>query len=559
MSAETTNAQVNKQPKQRFSSLNRVFKLVKLQMGEKFKVIKTHSLRAFIYSIILKLGLVAAFTFLLYFIITKFAQFSMFTVDENTLAVFLFIIIAISFISSLVTVFRNLYNIKDNQFLFTMPVKHSEVLVSKLIITFLSEIISSLLFSLPFIISFSLITNSYLSGLYTGVTASYVLVAIFFVIVIPIIVLLLATLVSVPLLLFKNLVNKYSVLKVIVYAVSFVLVILILNFILNIAIANFSLMGQWLQLSYKLKLAFETFANNSWVFLQLALMFAGQNVGWGILILLGTMVVLAVATYYIIKPFYFKMSLWEISKKREVTTTRDIKECKNSFWSITRKNCWLLLQDPATAISYFIPGIAMPFIVLLVDKFMNAMYLREFGYNLLFGGNIAIIVLASLLCCTYAGSAVSQEGSNYYLLKSGPVSYKLQALSKILINFVVNCFFILVSCIIAACTTELVFWQGLYAFAVGIIISLAHMMYVFSHDFIKPQVEWKDISDFKKCSAINFSLTAGVVAGLLFTIFTFKFLLIATVERTLIYLVVMSVLYFAWAFNRLRVNLICEI
>ncbi|MCM1289600.1 MAG: hypothetical protein NC132_02980 [Corallococcus sp.] len=541
-----------------FGALGRIGKLVKLQFGEKFKVIRTYNLRAFLISLFIKLALVAGITVLMSVLITRFIQLSMFQANENTLAVFLFIIVAISFVSSLVTVFRNLYNVKDNQFLFTMPVRPSEVFVSKLIITFLSEILSSVLFSLPFLICFAEITKTNMAGLFTGATVTYAFVSVFAVLVIPAIVLLLTTLLSIPLLLLKNLINKYSVLKIAVWAVSFVAVILLLNWILNIAIDNFSLMGQWLQLSSKLAIAFENFAKGSWIFLQLSLAFAGVNVGWVIFACLGVLVVLAVVTYFVIKPFYFKASLWEISKKREFNTQKEIKPCKHPFWTITRKNVWLLLQDPSTAISYFIPAIAMPFIVTLVDKFMNAMYLRDFGYRLLFGGNLAILVLCSLLCCTYAGSGVSQEGANYYLLKSGPVSYRMQAASKITINLVVNAFFLLASCIVATAITELVFWEGLYAFAVALIISLGQMLFVFSNDFVKPQIEWKDVGDFKKCKAIGFSMTAGVIVGLAFTAFIFKFLLIAPFERALVYLALIPVVYLVYALRKLHVNLICE-
>lgn len=524
-------------------SIGRINKLIKLQFAEKFTLFKTGNMRSLFYSILFKLAGVGVGTFALFFVFRYFRDFAGFSLNEGVLAGILFFLCLLCFLSTISRVFKNLYNVKDNQFLFTLPVTPNEVFISKIVITFLQEALAGILLFITFLISFSLAAGGMLYPVFNTASFSYVFMCIFVTIVLPVLIIILATLVSIPFVIIIKLIKKHTVTIIISLLAILALCLVVFSALVNLVVANMSLVGQWFTLSYKVQTAFNNFAEKSWLFLTLANMFKGTYIWLGLLVILATTIVLFFATYYIIKPFYFKLSVTENIKQKTYANLKMNKQCKTQFGAIVNKNIQMLWQNPSQFFSFFTVLIIMPFVILFVDKFFNALYLRDLGYNLLFGSNLAMISIFALMGNIYSGTGVSQEGSNYYLLKSGPVSYYKQGLGKILINFAISFIFIVISSLIACIVTQITLLQSLMIIACASVLSISHMLYSYAYDFAYPNVGWYDSSQFQKSKNIGKTITSGLVWGLIYGVFTIKFIYLAPIGRAIFYMLIIPVIF----------------
>ena len=528
-------------------SIKRINKLVKLQFSEKFTLFKTGNTRSLVYSILLKLlGLVLG-TVVLYFVLKFFSGSAGFNLNEGVLGVILFLLCIICFFSTLARVFKNLYNVKDNQFLFALPVTSNEVFISKLIITFLQEIFTAVLLSICFQTAFSLAAGEMLYPVFVTSSFSYIFMVLFTTFILPLLIVFLATLVSIPLLLLIRAIRKHTATVIISLVVLLGLGLAVFSLIVNLVVDNISLIGQWFTLAYKVQTAFDNFTRGSWIFLFLANMYKGENIIAGVFTILGIIIALFFATYYIMKVFYFKISVTEHIKQKNINYSKKAKQSKTVFGSLIKKELQIFVQNPSQFFSFFTVLIVMPFIILFVDKFFNALYLRDIGYQLLFGSNLAMISIFALIGNTYAGTGVSQEGSNYYLLKSGPVSYFKQGFAKVLINFVVSFFFIVVSSIIACISTQITFAQSLMIIVCASVISLSHMLYSYAYDFAYPNVSWYDKSQFQKSKNVGRTVAIGILWGLIYGAFIIKFIYIAPIERAILYMLSIPLIFLAFS------------
>ena len=536
-------------------SFSRIQKLIKLQFAEKFTLFKTGNKRSLIYSILFKLFGFVIGTIALYFVLKFFRDSAGFSLNEGVLGGILFLLCLVCFLSTISRVFKNLYNVKDNQFLFTLPVTSNEVFVSKIVITFMQEIITAILLSLTFQTAFSLVAGGMLYPVFNTSSFSYVFMVLFTTFILPIMIVLLATLISIPVVLLIKFIKKHTVAVIISLIIILSLSLIAFSLIVNLVVVNISLVGQWFTLSFKLQTAFDNFAKNSWIFMTLANMYNGVGIVWGTLVIFAITIILFFATYYIMKPFYFKISVTENIKQKNVMNTKSSKQCKTVFGALIKKNIQMLWQNPSQFFSFFTILIIMPFIILLVDKFFNALYLRDLGYELLFGSNLAMISIFALMGNIYSGTGVSQEGSNYYLLKSGPVSYYKQGLSKVLINFVISVFFIIVSSFIACITTKITFVQGIIIILCASVLSLSHILYSYSYDFAYPFVSWYDSSQFQKSKNIGRTITIGLVWGIIYGAFTIKFIYLAPPSRALIYMIIIPFVFLVFAIRSFYLKL----
>lgn len=536
-------------------SLSRIKKLIKLQFAEKFTLFKTGNKRSLFYSVLFKLLGFVVGTIVLYFVLNFFRDSAGFSLNEGVLGSIIFLLCVICFLSTISRVFKNLYDVKDNQFLFTLPVTSNEVFVSKIVITFMQEMITAILLSVTFQTAFSLSAGGMLYPVFNTTSFSYIFMVLFTTFILPILIVLLATLISIPIVLLIKAIKKHTATVIISLIVILSISLVLFSLVVNLVVGNMSLVGQWFTLSYKVQTALDNFANASLIFSTIANMYKGVGTIVGTFIILLIIICLFFITYYTIKPFYFKISVTENIKQKNIMNTKSSKQSKTSFGAITKKNIQMLWQNPSQFFSFFTILIIMPFIILLVDKFFNALYLRDLGYELLFGSNLAMISIFALMGNIYAGTGVSQEGSNYYLLKSGPVSYFKQGLSKVLINFVISFFFIFVSSLISCISTKISFAQSIFIIVCASILSLAHILYSYAYDFAYPYVTWYDSSQFQKGKNIGKTISRGLIWGILYGAFTIKFIYLAPHIRALIYMIIIPLVFLGFAIRSFYLKL----
>jgi len=528
-------------------SLLRIKKLCKLQFSQKFTFLKTSTKKSLVYSVLFKvLGLVLG-TVILNLLFKFFRDTAGLKMDEGILGFLIFVICATCFISAIGRAFKNLYDVKDNQFLLSMPVSASEIFISKIILTIMQEFFVCILLSLSLQLSFMIASGGMLYPIFKVGTFNFIFMFIQTTLILPIVISLFAILISVPVMLLVKFIKKHTWLVVVSLLSLMALGLYLFSIITNLAVENISLIGQWFTLTYKLQSALNGFVNKSWIFKIIVECYKSSACWWSLLVLISLLLIFGVMAYFLIKPFYYKISVTENIKQRKVKdnkkkNTNQISS-SSSFWAITKKNILLLWGNPSHFLSFFAVVLLMPFIILLIDKFFNALYLRDLGYNLLFGSNLAMIEIFSLMGSTYAGTGVSQEGENFYLLKSSPISYFKQAYSKILINFVINFVLIFVSSFIACLTTSITWLQFILLVVCSSLINLAYLLFAYSHDFAHPNVSWKDRSEFQKSKNIGRTILFALVWGLIYGIFVIKFIYLAPISRAIVYMVAIPCIF----------------
>lgn len=160
---------------------------------------------------------------------------------------------------------------------------------------------------------------------------------------------------------------------------------------------------------------------------------------------------------------------------------------KTPFLSSLFKEFLLSLRAPEIIISNFVLFAITPLATLLLNKIFSAMTTRIMGGYMVIAFNVLIILLLMLSSSISFASIYSKEGAGSYLLKSAPVNYSKNLMSKL----VINTFVMLLSTI----ATGIIFYitnnqklSGVWLLFIAIfLIYLGHVLWSAELDFMNPQ------------------------------------------------------------------------
>lgn len=160
---------------------------------------------------------------------------------------------------------------------------------------------------------------------------------------------------------------------------------------------------------------------------------------------------------------------------------------KTPFLSSLFKEFVLSLRAPEIIISNFVLFSITPLAVLLLNKIFSAMNTKIMGGYMVVAVNVLIILLLMLSSSISFASIYSKEGASSYLLKSAPVNYTKNLLSKL----VINTFVMLMSTV----ATGIIFYMtnkqnlsGVWLLFIAIFfVYLGHVLWSAELDFMNPQ------------------------------------------------------------------------
>ena len=138
-----------------------------------------------------------------------------FTASENLLILVLFLMQALSIVSCTFSLSDTLYVSKDNQMLMTYPVKHIYIYISKLVVTYILELIKSLLFTFPLFMAYATMVSGVL-------TVNFVISLIFYSIFLPLFPVLIGAILSIPVVYIGKLLKKINWVKALATLAIFV-------------------------------------------------------------------------------------------------------------------------------------------------------------------------------------------------------------------------------------------------------------------------------------------------------------------------------------------------
>ena len=372
-----------------------------------------------------------------------------------------------------------LYNSKENTMLLAFPCNYNEVFISKIIVFALEEIRKSCFFILPFLVSYGMISDG-------GAAYWAQLIPLWiFIVLFPV---LFSAIISIPAIFIKKFLGNHPVLfgvlvalllggvfALVTYALSFlptpVKLIAFYNTFMNafrailIKINKFSLFYQLIGKGMFGK----------WVYMTFPVIAA---------IFFGTMLL----CFFVAMPFYFKAA----SSSAEHSTGGHHKVVKtrfnNLFMTFFRKEVKLMFRSSKSLNSALSIVLVFPIISYIMNFIVAAVRTNVYGDYMTIAFNIMITLSLIGTYNANCASAISQEGSEFAVLKAAPSDTTLATWAKLALTMVVDVLAVLTMCLVITFTTTLPAQD--IALMAGIIlpVSLGNVLWSFQIDLLNPKI-----------------------------------------------------------------------
>ncbi len=512
--------------------MSQILKLFKFQLDNKYNLFKSRDVKAFFISLFKSICLIGAITLVLYLILNKIFTLLFITINQNAISVVLLVTQAISFAFAIASTINTLYMSKDNELLMVLPVTFNQLFVSKIMVLYVSELIFNTLYMLPVFLCL---------GWLGRLSIVYFASLIFIIPLLPLLPIALASILSIPIMFVLKFFKRHNVLSIVsillVVATVFVLYMSFvtkLSSVINIAekqVATGLKINNWL-VSTGSKII---------VYYQIALAMLNFKYFYFPLAFLGGSVLLVVMCFALIKPFYYKISTINLETTSVVRTKHRPFKHRGVFAELFINEVRMVFRSPGYIFQFFLFPLFMPLIVFTYDKLLINIAVNQAGQNMIFGSHVLVLGIIALMSNTISSIAISKEGGTFYIAKTTPINYRVQALAKLSFNAVFTVGAILVTTIVTIIATDLNVWIALLSSLVVTILALGHICHSFDLDLQKPVLDWYDNSEISTIGknttkSMIYALALPVLLCLIITLFGLKGIFIA-LAISVIYLV----------------------
>lgn len=486
--------------------MSTILNLLKLQIDNKTDLFKfkfnSGAIVGWIKKILLMLVITVAVAYLL---LNIFAIG--FEINAKLMAIVLVAMQLISLFFSISNIISNLYFSKDNQLLMCLPATSNQLFISKLLLVYLQEIMNNALISIPIFISIGIIGKCGLA---------YYLCIPIFILTLPLLPIVLASFVSIPIMLVIRFLKKHpalSIISIVTLVASVFLVYLIL--IANIA-ESFDIAYEQIETVIRINKFIADFGSKLFIFTYLGEAMFTFNAWWWLSIYLSICLVLVVFTIVFTRYYYFKTSTMHFESNHMREKTKDYKE-SSAFVSLLKKETLCIFRSPGAVFDYFLFTMLMPFIVIAYDKLLMSITVNEAGTNMIAGSHVMVVAILALLSNIVSASTISRDGGNFYISKIVPVNYYTQIFAKLVFNAIFTVSALLVTMIISF--TMYPAWQVILGTLAIMFTSIGHIALSIDMDIKNPTVNMQGNEDAAKMGkntskSIIYALAIGVLLGM---------------------------------------------
>lgn len=494
--------------------MSSIYKIFRLLMDEKFDFFKnkTNKKKA-IGSIIKYLIIVFAVTVVCYYVLLRVKLYGI-HLNNDILGLLLVATQIIAFVMSLGGMLNTLYNSKDNELLMCLPASHNQVFIAKLIVMYVSEFISNLMYFLPIFLSFGFISK---------MSINYYLLLPLFLITLPILPMALAALASIPVNKLIHFIKERLYLSITLVLLTCGLGIYLYMDIITNVFVQVNLVGNQVNTLIKINSWLDSFGESNKLFTIIAESMSGKQT----YIVLPMLVICSFALFYIatllVKPFYFKMVMKSHETKIVASKGAKLKE-ESVMNSLLRKEFYTTFRTPGYIFQYFIYTLLMPLIVFVYDKLLISITVSSVGEVMIGGAHILVLSILALLSCTISASAISREGGTYYLMKTTPVSFKKQVIAKLLFNFIIVFSALFVTMVTSLILIDISPFYIIISTLIVMFLSIGQICWNFDMDLRNPTLDWYDSGEISNISknttnSIILSLVVSVVVAYIVFLF----------------------------------------
>ena len=417
----------------------KVTTLVIMQLKDKWNLSFKNNKKAAIFKLSGYLILFAVITalayFIMYFIGSYLHIFIGYRIPLNAMIPIIGVLTLFEGVSILIGMTRALFFAKDNVVLITLPVKSNQLFLSKIIVYYVDAIKKSLTLFLPVLIGFGIIYK-YSVGFYFLV----LFLDLFYMGV----VVLFCGLLAIPTCYILRFIDKYRVVKVfLTLALAGAFVYLSILFI-GILPKNLNLMEEYDNFSKSMNNFLYNFSQTFTVLRSITRMFLGYSTGtstsyatsytvFGLLIMIGLIVVLVLGNAFLSKPFYTKMiATSNISRKPTQHHHKNHRAWK--WFSVLKYEALRILRNEKMIIATLICVVVMPIITILANRIYTSINTRPTGGYYIYVFNFIFILI---VCCSHntsASYAYSKDGPSWTVNKTMPVNPRLSLMLRLVYN-----------------------------------------------------------------------------------------------------------------------------
>lgn len=515
--------------------MNTLSTLVKMQLQEKLNFRRLEVSKSSVFNFILialvellKFLFVVAVCYAFILVAKMFSLFQYFDIVPQSVMSFIFVIMLVaSTFGCTVGLTKALYYSRDNVVLLTLPATPMQIFLSKIIIFYIFELKRSLSFIVPLFIAYFYL-HKYSPVYYFWMLLCFVFVAMFTV--------ALGALLSIPGMWIGNVFNQHKLLQNaclillvcgVVGAVVFAISIIPTNidFYEQIGIVKIHLQRFFDGYAYynPESAAGEAFILRPIYSMTLLILggdgFADFAIGpslLGLLILLGLIFVLALASVFIVKPFFYKMASTPFEYKKKPVRERRNRRFNKRVASLVHE-MRVAIKTPERMFANVGILISIPVLIMLLNKVFAAMNVAQLGEFMIVTFNILIILLIALSSNVYASSIYSKDGRSSYLIKTQPTNPIFLILAKLVPNTLFVTLSLIITAVVVKSLTSLLTFDVICLFSAIYFIYLSHLFLCAESDLMNPQIEiYATVGNNdsnpneRKCTALAFGTAFGV-------------------------------------------------
>ena len=471
--------------------MNKLFSLVKLELEDSFNKSskKNYALKTLIAIYIILMIVISLFINLLFASALAQSNYAYYYPLFLAIGVIIF-----TFFSSIYRVKATLFSPKDKNFLTPLPLTKSSIILAKLLLTYLEELIFSLIIFLPCVVLYSLID------------LSFIFYGIVLVLTLPLFSLLLAFIIGFALQMLTLRLPWLKYVGTFIY-IAFIFVMCFIYLILNnldYDVANELTNITNIHKIFPFNIIYEGFIEHNILYFSCYLVVA---------------IALSILFISVYSIFYDKIyEAMEYVGKKPKFTVKSINSNKVSF-SIIKNDLKRLLNNQMFLISAIMPAILVLIIGLsfyfslhanmdsLPDE-DNSQALQSL-YNIM-----PFVILLFFFLATYTSFSITLEGKTFWIVKTLPIKEKTYINVKLMENQLIIGVLTLIFTIVTAVLYNLsvlgivfiVIVPQLYIYAIGVVGLCFNLKY--------PKLVWSSYRQVKNMASNVLTMLVGFVSGI---------------------------------------------
>jgi ABC-2 type transport system permease protein len=513
--------------------LKRLWVLTLLQLSNKMKL-KMGNRKRFLASLGLKLLSLIVITVVMIFMLYFINNILQISVNVYFVIFFLFFTQMAGVLACTSGLMTDLYLSKDNQILLAYPARHNEVFLSKLLVFYVNEFLKNLYFLIPLLIAFGYISQQPFTYYFNILSMVFVL---------PLLPVLAASLISIPLTYVQKFLQDKNWAKLLLVIVAFLGAFVLLTLLLATVKTPIRIVALYHRFTTGVEMFMQASASYALVYTNIGKLLFGFKVleNYGILfaVIAGLILLVALTS----RPLYFRLACKSFEQSVKKIHKGENKVRKNLFWTFVNKEWTLSRRNLGEMLENYILIILFPFLMAALNFLFLSIQRSSFGNNAVMALDIMISLLLVTASNSASASAITVEGFEFVLVKMAPSDTKRMCWAKILFNLLFSTLIILISFLIfnyalpdlSLLLNDLLLDWGIggqryplprfadldiwLTFTVVVLVNAGHILWSFQIDLLSPKLsDYASTGSLSNNPNISKSITIGIVLSVLFGI-----------------------------------------